>query len=261
MSFPKATCPNCTQLTEVQPPRYRCKHCMYPMQKTDTEYHSSAKDINNSPSEALKMKIPPVFLQEEQKGSEEEVVQETPPRETIFERLSQRETAIRKSPSIVEFTQHENNNAIEQGRQEAAWLVVHMPDTKAHVYTLYVGENVFGRPSKKYIADLPLQDEYISRAHAIIYIEKDSLTRFHYRLVDDGSKRDGRVSANGTYVNGISDRLPADGSAFLKDGDLIQVGYTILVFKSKETTASIEEAVAETSVLPFVEIIKQNWEE
>lgn len=249
MSYPKATCPNCAKITEVRPPRYRCKHCMYPIQQIPSTKHEGQVAVSSN------------VRRRQQQTAAESKPSIANARETIFERLSQRETAIRIRPAEIAFTQHNNAKALEEGRQEAAWLVVHMPDQSPHVFTLYVGENTFGRPSKKYIADLPLQDEYISRAHAIIHIERDNLERLHFRLVDDGSKRDGRVSANGTYVNGITKRIPQDGAVFLQDGDLIQVGYTILVFKSKKKTSSIKQAVAETNQLPYADIIKQNREE
>ncbi len=70
---------------------------------------------------------------------------------------------------------------------------------------------------RSYDSDLPLRDEDVSRKHCLIELRGGD---FHIR--DLGS-------ANGTFVNGVGVQV-----AKLKDGDVITVGASRLVFRSEE---------------------------
>ncbi|MCB0644916.1 MAG: FHA domain-containing protein, partial [Phaeodactylibacter sp.] len=136
----------------------------------------------------------------------------------------------------------------KSGQIVAGWLIVHTEDKEPVSYDLFFGDNFFGTEAEGYKVDIPIEgDKYVSRSHANIRISKDFLHRFHYELLDDGSRRPQGPSLNGTYVNGNQDRLPQDARVFLQDGDTIQVGETKLVFKSTMEAHSVEEAA--TSVL------------
>ena len=67
--------------------------------------------------------------------------------------------------------------------------------------------------------DIILNDTFVSRQHAIIYVDTDS----YYILKDVGS-------SNGTIVNGKL--LRKNDRYILKDQDTIQLGLTIMVFNS-----------------------------
>jgi pSer/pThr/pTyr-binding forkhead associated (FHA) protein len=67
-------------------------------------------------------------------------------------------------------------------------------------------------------SDIALEDEAVSRVHAIVTRDEAGT----YRILDQNS-------ANGTYVN--SQRI---GECVLEDGDEIQVGLMVLEFRQSE---------------------------
>jgi transcriptional regulator of acetoin/glycerol metabolism len=93
-----------------------------------------------------------------------------------------------------------------------------------------VGEVRLGRASSfvarrstdqgRAVLTLGIPDERVSSSHARILAEADGA----WRLEDLGSK-------NGSYLNGVTVRLSS-----LADGDLIQVGQTLIVFRRALTT-------------------------
>ena len=103
----------------------------------------------------------------------------------------------------------------------AAWLLVIACPQSGRDFRV-VGHGIrIGRDSVE--CDVVLPDEKISRQHA--YIERQDIT---YYLYDLGS-------ANGTFVNGerVTTRLR------LKDGDIVRVGDTELIFKVAEVWTAI----------------------
>ena len=67
---------------------------------------------------------------------------------------------------------------------------------------------------RSWAADIVLEDQTVSRRHAIVFVTDESV-----RILDDRS-------ANGTFVNG---RPVTD--AELADGDVVRVGRAVLVFR------------------------------
>jgi pSer/pThr/pTyr-binding forkhead associated (FHA) protein len=67
---------------------------------------------------------------------------------------------------------------------------------------------------RSWAADIVLEDQAVSRRHAIVFADDDAV-----RILDDRS-------ANGTRVNGreITD-------AALADGDVVQVGRAVLIYR------------------------------
>lgn len=79
-------------------------------------------------------------------------------------------------------------------------------------YRLISPENVIGRPSEVSVPDVPILDRLASRRHAVItFDEKGYLLR--------------NFGQNGTLVNGARVEV-----VYLKDGDKIQIGSTIMFF-------------------------------
>ncbi|HRI27998.1 MAG TPA: FHA domain-containing protein [Chitinophagales bacterium] len=250
----KIQCYNCKKVTPVVAPKYRCKFCNYPLNK---------------------------YLEQPEKQPEEEVVienikqvEETPERsindvfrvqqeqidiKTILEKLKPDEK-IEKSVTGQVIIK-ENKNPEKSGKIVAGWLVVHTEGKLPVTYELFEGKNVIGRPDGPHHVDIRVEDdEYVSRIHALIYINKDFLHRFSYRLADDGSLRGGHPSTNGTYINGITDRLPKDSSVFLRDADTVQVGTTKMVFKSTDVSDdhySAANSVLNTEFTNTVAILKK----
>lgn len=217
-------CPACGFNTSVRPPLYRCDNCNFPLQSK-----------GGRPQ------------QQQQQGRQQSFLQGQPNRN--YGNQSQ------QPQGRVTFRRHINKKAKNEGRALAGWLIVHMNNVKTTSYELYEGENVFSKATNQYPIDLPIEDNYVGQNHARISISKDSFNRFRLVLRDDGAGT-GRPSASGTFINGINKRIPGHAQVFLKDRDLIQVGYTNLVFKSVETMQSEEDAVRSVLDLPFPKVIR-----
>ncbi len=273
------TCPHCSQKTGVMPPFYKCEHCQkslkqappivpppLPSKEEKTIFDAGSNDkpvdkvvpvnknANNEPTifDSSGKKTPPPlpenkpnFLMEDIFGKE--MPPPPPPKP--------KDITLQEDNRPSNYQQYQNEKAEQEGRQRAAWLIVHTKDKPTVSYTLYVGENIFGRPSSNYECDIPIDDEYVSRSHAVICIEQDSFGRFSCHLLDDGAKRSGKASSNGTFINGNAMRVPMKGKAFLFDGDAIQVGYTGLVFKSIEVAKNVQEAVSKVQNMEYTRIV------
>lgn len=225
----KVQCYNCKKVTPVVAPKYRCKFCNYPLNKYVEQ--------ENTPSdEVIIEKIKQVEETPERSVNEVfRVQQEQVDIKTILEKLKPDEKIEKSATGQVIIK--ENRNPEKSGKIVAGWLVVHTEGKLPVTYELFEGKNVIGRPDGPHHVDIRIEDdEYVSRVHAIIYITKDYLHRFHFELADDGSLRSGHPSTNGTYINGLSDKLPKSKTVFLKDGDTVQVGTTKLVFKNIDQT-------------------------
>ena len=68
---------------------------------------------------------------------------------------------------------------------------------------------------RSWAADIVLEDQAVSRRHAIVFATNDSV-----RILDDRS-------ANGTRVNGAQVT-----GAQLADGDVVQVGRAVLIYRA-----------------------------
>lgn len=95
---------------------------------------------------------------------------------------------------------------------ERAVLLVAAGETKGAEHRLTHSETLLGRNPT---TDVTLTDEGISREHALVLYDEDDGTF----TVED------LQSTNGTKVNGKRSR-----SSALTDGDLIQIGHTVLRF-------------------------------
>lgn len=264
------------------PPLYNCEHCQKSLrqqnapipppiptneEKTIFDTGSNDKKVDNMPPPLVKSSEPTIF-----DSSNKQTPPPLPQKQAVFsiEDIFGQDKAppslpkldvlpnVDKNASSNDYQQHKNETAEHEGRQRAAWLIVHAKDKPTVSYTLYVGENVFGRPGSNYECDIPIDDEYVSRSHAIIHIDTDSLGRFNYVLLDNGAKRSGKASSNGTFVNGNAARITASGKVFLLDGDAIQIGYTTLVFKNIETTKNVQEAVSKVKDMQYTLIVDLN---
>jgi pSer/pThr/pTyr-binding forkhead associated (FHA) protein len=95
---------------------------------------------------------------------------------------------------------------------ERGVLVVAAGETKGAEHRLTHSETLLGRSPAN---DVTLPDEGISREHALVLYDED----------DDSFTVEDLQSTNGTKVNGKRSR-----SAVLAEGDLIQIGHTVLRF-------------------------------
>ena len=114
-------------------------------------------------------------------------------------------------------------------QQILGWLRGDTPNVRGKEFPIRQHEIVLGRGTQ---SDIQLTDPKISRRHARLRIAADRVL-----LEDLGS-------AHGTLVNGERREV-----FFLKDGDVIAMGDTLLVFKpSADMTATIMDSVADAPV-------------
>ena len=203
----KVECPSCRKSVPPIPPHYRCESCNSPLNiKSNAD---EPKPIRSNPE------IKVVDIPQQDK--------------TVVDRPN-----VKPSPPSPN---RSHSDTI------TGWLIVHTENKEPISYNLYLGDNFFGTPADGYQVDIPIDsDRYVSRCHANLKVSKDFLNRFHYELIDDGSRRPKGPSTNGTYINGNSSRLPKDHRVFLKDGDTIQIGETKLVFKTTDKSKDVIDA-------------------
>jgi pSer/pThr/pTyr-binding forkhead associated (FHA) protein len=122
------------------------------------------------------------------------------------------------------------------------WLIVHT-EGKEHIsYELKEGKNTIGRPTPNFKPDIPINDKFVSRRHAVIIVKLNQYNIYEYYVADNQQVNDGKPSMNGTFINGNTERI-GEKPVKIIDGDTIQVGETKLVLKSADININVEEAV------------------
>jgi pSer/pThr/pTyr-binding forkhead associated (FHA) protein len=99
--------------------------------------------------------------------------------------------------------------------QRRGTLIVRQGDESDRAFEVRKDRMTIGRSRE---SDIPLEDEAVSRVHAIVMRDEDG----HYLIRDQNS-------SNGTFVN--NQRI---GEHVLEDGDEIQVGLMVLEFRQFE---------------------------
>jgi len=122
---------------------------------------------------------------------------------------------------VEEEVQEEDESGVIVNRKETrsasrlvGWLVTYTLDPNGIDFRLYEGRNIIG---KDFTCGVCLNDPKVSGQHAILLFRNDK-----FRLKDN-------LSTNGTFVNG--EDIEVD-SVVLHDGDIIQVGDTVLLFRT-----------------------------
>ncbi len=124
----------------------------------------------------------------------------------------------------------------------AGWLITHNEGTENKTFDIYTGKNIIGRATPNFTPEIPLEDTYVSRRHAVLIVRLNENNFFEYYVADNSDVNSGKPSMNGTYINGNTERL-ADKPQKIIDGDTIQIGNTKLVLKSATVSIDVEEAV------------------
>ena len=127
--------------------------------------------------------------------------------------------------------------------QPVGWLIKHMENIASTHFPLYAGKNYLGRKASPDLSPfIALEDDpYISRVHAVIYVEEGTPPACF--IVDAPGGSQGKASANGTYLNGDPVRIVKKEK--IQDADTLQIGMTRLVFRYD--TKKIKELVKEVS--------------
>ncbi|MBO4587605.1 MAG: FHA domain-containing protein [Bacteroidales bacterium] len=121
--------------------------------------------------------------------------------------------------------EEENESGVVTSRRESraasrlvGWLVTYSLDPNGTDFRLYEGRNIIG---KDFSCGVCINDSKVSSQHAILLYRNEK-----FRIKDN-------LSTNGTIVNGVD---IDDESVVLNDGDVIQIGETILLFRTAELT-------------------------
>lgn len=249
----KVKCYNCKRTTPVVVPKYRCKYCNYPLNKYVEQEDAASEEviIENIKSDkpADNQSVHDLY-----RVNQADNIPVSKELQQVVERLKPDEK-IKKSVTGAVILK-KNRNPEKDGKVVAGWLVVHTENRLPVTYELFAGNNIIGRPDGPHQVDIRIEeDEYVSRTHAIIRVYTDHLARFHYQLLDDGSLRGGSPSTNGTYINGIPERLPRNQKVFLHDGDTIQVGTTKLVFKNTDEVDDDYSAVNSVNSTAYTQTV------
>ena len=123
----------------------------------------------------------------------------------------------------------------------AGWLIVHTEGQGETTYQLNEGKNLIGRKTAKNRPHIAIDDKYVSRHHAVIYVRQNEKYEYEY-LIADNAKALGKPSTNGTFINGNENRITYK-SIKLSDNDTIQVGLTKLVLKTAQVAIDVENAI------------------
>lgn len=137
--------------------------------------------------------------------------------------------------------------------EPVAFLVRHTENQSVKLFSLYAGNNFIGRkmhPTIKPFIALE-NDEYVSRIHALIYIEEADPAGSY--IEDSVLSNAGKPSKNGTFVNGNKQRLKEQLK--IKENDTIQIGETKLILKMNTTNIhKIVEEVEDSDYMHTVVI-------
>lgn len=122
---------------------------------------------------------------------------------------------------VEEEIQEEDENGAVVSRREVrnaaklvGWLVTYSLDPNGIDYRLFEGRNIIGRD---FNCSVCINDNKVSGQHAILLYRNEK-----FRIKDN-------LSVNGTMVNGED---IDDDSRLLNDGDIIQIGDTVLLFRT-----------------------------
>ncbi len=140
----------------------------------------------------------------------------------------------------------------------AGWLIINTEKSEYTSFDLFEGKNLIGRKTPNYTPDIALDDNYVSRKHAVLIVRKNENNFYEY-LIADNAELNGKPSSNGTFINGDKQRL-GDKVQKIIDGDTIQIGMTKLVLKSANISLDINEAtklVKKQEFQPTINVVKQ----
>jgi len=130
---------------------------------------------------------------------------------------------------------------MENTKKVAGWLIIHTENKENQTFELKEGKNFIGRHTDVNAPDVPLQDVFVSRKHAVIVVRLTPKYVYEYILADNADVQ-GKPSLNGTFVNGNEQRL-GNETVKLNDGDTIQVGLIKMVLKTADVAIDVENAV------------------
>lgn len=137
--------------------------------------------------------------------------------------------SVKISASGVEQAQkvasRQSSGKAEKTSQQQALLVLHTEGRALQSFPLLPGINILGRSQGTSGNTILIDDDYMSRAHAVVEIT--SIKEKAALLYDIGELPGCKPSTNGVFLNGNEQRL--SGKVTLNPNDTLQVGYAKLV--------------------------------
>jgi hypothetical protein len=136
-------------------------------------------------------------------------------------------------------------------KEPVAWLIRHTENQSPVSFPLYPGKNYLGRKEKPGAQPFVKveEDPYISKVHAVIIVEAGAgHTLF---LADDPATNGDKASTNGTYLNGMEDRITT--KTRLRNNDTIQIGITKLILRYNDS--GLEDIVREVEQKDYMHTV------
>ncbi len=122
------------------------------------------------------------------------------------------------------------------------WLISHeLNQDEENVFELVEGKNIIGKKTTFSSSHIAIDDQYVSRRHAVITVKLNQYNVYEYYIADNAEVNDGKPSTNGTYINGNPQRISEP--VRIIDGDTIQIGHTKLVLKTADINIDVKEAI------------------
>lgn len=129
-------------------------------------------------------------------------------------------------PVILSSSARKEKKALPEVIVPVAFLILHTENQPVKSFELFSGKTFIGRKVHPALKPLiVLDDEYVSRLHAVIEIENDS----NIYIDDSFLSNEGKPSKNGTFINGHKKRITSKTK--INENDVIQVGETKLILK------------------------------
>ncbi len=117
-------------------------------------------------------------------------------------------------------------NNVSDPNNPAALLVRHTENKSAKTFSLFPGANMICRTQQTGQHTIVVDDDpYISRVHAVIYVEGKN----EFFICDNAQSNGGKASKNGTYINGNDNRI--NQKIRLRENDTVQVGMTKFILR------------------------------
>jgi hypothetical protein len=141
-------------------------------------------------------------------------------------------------PQMAEQTP--SSELASRAAQPQALLVLHTEGRPLQSFPLLIGVNILGRSQGTSGHTILIDDDYMSRAHAVVEII--SIKERSALLYDIGELPGNKPSTNGVYLNGHETRLT--GKVSLSHNDTLQVGYAKLVLTYAAATEQRDTVTA-----------------
>ncbi|MBL4704742.1 MAG: FHA domain-containing protein, partial [Flavobacteriales bacterium] len=237
-------CINCDEISVISP-RKRCTNCNYPLFPKEKKEPEISIDLGGSSS--AKPNVPEEVNSDHTEAVNEASIVKATSGIVGYSGIAKSGNTGKIEASLAAgtgFTKHVNAVANKEGvKIKAGWLIVHTKEKATVTYDLLLGKNVVGRPTDNNDVDIPIEgDPYVSRKHMTIHVSSDSSNSLTCKLADNGFDTNPKPSTNGTFINGKADRLGSAEQYSLQNNDSVQIGETVVVFRSVYEDLNVDGA-------------------